>query len=244
MTISVSPNSDAIFTALGSFLAVVLPPSVAIRQGQLNRIAEPSATDFCVMWPLRAPRLATNIDDYLDAVFTGSIASTIMTIAAVNPEFSGKIAVGSSIFGVGVATDTIVTALGTGTGGVGTYTVAPLQSVGSGMLAAGIQSLMQETEVVLQVDVHGPASWNNAQIVSTTFCDQFAVSQFASLGSAITPLYADDPRQVPFENENQQIEQRWIVEVHMQCDAAAIIPQQFAQALRAGLINVDVSYPP
>ena len=36
---------------------------------------------------------------------------------------SGTIAAGQQLFGLGVTPETIITALGTGTGGVGTYTV-------------------------------------------------------------------------------------------------------------------------
>jgi hypothetical protein len=56
------------------------------------------------------------------AIFTGSIATAgsvvTLTISAVT---SGNIQVGTTVIGVGIPTNTIITALGTGTGGVGTY---------------------------------------------------------------------------------------------------------------------------
>jgi hypothetical protein len=62
------------------------------------------------------------------AIFTGSISSTTLTVTSV---LSGTIAVGQAIFGQGMAQNTVITALGTGSGGVGTYTVSDSQTVAS-----------------------------------------------------------------------------------------------------------------
>lgn len=62
------------------------------------------------------------------AIFTGSISTTTLTVTAVQ---SGTIAVGQAIFGQGVAQNTVITGLGTGSGGVGTYTVSDSQTVTS-----------------------------------------------------------------------------------------------------------------
>jgi len=62
------------------------------------------------------------------AIFTGSISTTTLTVTSVQ---SGTIAVGQAIFGQGIAQNTVITALGTGTGGTGTYTVSDSQTVTS-----------------------------------------------------------------------------------------------------------------
>lgn len=62
------------------------------------------------------------------ATFTGSISGTTLTVASV---LNGTIAVGQAIFGEGIAQNTVITALGTGTGGTGTYTVSDSQTVAS-----------------------------------------------------------------------------------------------------------------
>jgi hypothetical protein len=62
------------------------------------------------------------------ASFTGSIATTTLTVSTVS---SGTIAVGQAIVGPSVAAGTTITALGTGTGGTGTYTVSSSQTVSS-----------------------------------------------------------------------------------------------------------------
>jgi hypothetical protein len=74
------------------------------------------------------------VDRYCDhgaygaGVVTGSISGTTLTVTALA---SGKVAIGSEISGSGIADGTIVTALGTGLGGVGTYTVNNSQTVAS-----------------------------------------------------------------------------------------------------------------
>ena len=246
MPLSISPTQSDIFTALGDFLSDIL--NIPVQQGQVNRIAQPSGTppttgDYCVMWPLRLPRLATNVDSYVDAVFTGTIAGTLMTITAVDPDFVGQIAVGSNIFGVDVALNTIVTGLGTGSGGVGTYQVTPTQTIGSETLAAGTTSLLQKAECVIQCDVHGPNSMNNAQIISTAFRDDYAVQFFAALDSTISPLYTDAPLQIPFINAENAFENRWVIELHLQIDQTVVVPMQFFDAAVVGLIEVDARYP-
>ena len=62
------------------------------------------------------------------ATFTGSISTTTLTVTSV---LSGTIAVGQAIFGANIAQNTVITALGTGTGGTGTYTVSDSQTTAS-----------------------------------------------------------------------------------------------------------------
>ena len=64
----------------------------------------------------------------INAVVTGSITSNILTVTAVT---SGALAVGSYITGSGITVGTYITALGTGTGGAGTYTLNQSMSTGS-----------------------------------------------------------------------------------------------------------------
>src|SRR5512136_1491005 len=67
------------------------------------------------------------------AFFTGSISGTTLTVSAVT---NGTLAVGQVVRGTGITTDTRITALGTGTGGVGTYTVSASQTIASETMAA------------------------------------------------------------------------------------------------------------
>ena len=76
-------------------------------------------------------RYTWRISNPSNAIFTGSISGTTLTVTAVS---SGTIGINQSLSGVGVTSETIITALGTGTGGVGTYTVNLSQTLASGML--------------------------------------------------------------------------------------------------------------
>jgi hypothetical protein len=62
------------------------------------------------------------------AVFTGVISGTTLTVTAIT---NGTIGINQALFGVNVTQATVITALGTGTGGVGTYTVNQSQTVAS-----------------------------------------------------------------------------------------------------------------
>jgi hypothetical protein len=111
-------------------------------------------------------------------------------------------------------------------------------------VAAGTQNILQPTKVTVQLDVHGPNSADNAQTISTLFRDDYAVRFFAASGADVAPFYADDPKQMPFTNEQQQVENRWVVDAVMQANQAiAGIPQQFADQLDVSVIDVQATYP-
>jgi hypothetical protein len=211
-----------------------------IVRGQDNRVPEPTGPNFITMTPILRGRLETNTDIYQDCAFTGSISGSMLTVTAVQ---LGQIAVGNTVFGTGVATPTTITGLGTGTGGVGTYTVSPSQNVASEIMAAGVKDVMQPTKVTVQLDIHGPASGDNAQIITTLFFDDYASQTFAATGFDVSPLYASEPNQVPFTNAEQQVEERWVVDVVMQCNPTLNVPQQFADQLKSSSIDVQSQYP-
>ncbi len=68
------------------------------------------------------------------ATVTADISGTTMTVSAVS---SGVLSVGQQVYGSGVAQLTRITALGTGTGGTGTYTVSISQTVASTTMVTG-----------------------------------------------------------------------------------------------------------
>jgi len=86
-----------------------------------------------------------------DATFTASISGITMTVTAVA---SGTLAVGQALLGTGVVAGTIITGLGTGTGGTGTYVVSTGQTVSSetitgyGQAQAEIQIGINQAPVV------------------------------------------------------------------------------------------------
>ncbi|ENN86073.1 hypothetical protein RHSP_32046 [Rhizobium freirei PRF 81] len=213
---------------------------VEVVQAQTNRVPEPAVPDFVTMTPIMQSRLETNVDSYEDVSFTAAIAGQTMTVSAVA---FGTIAVGQTVFGVGVAALTKIIALGTGTGGIGTYMVSPTQTVPSRKMASGGEIFLQPTRITVQLDIHGPNSAENAQTISTLFRDDFAVQVFKASGFDVTPLYMSDPRQLPFENENAQIENRWVIDAVMQSNQIIRAPQQFADELDIAITEVEAAFP-
>lgn len=65
-------------------------------------------------------RYTWRVSNPSSAVFEGTISGTTLTVSLMK---SGTIAAGQQLFGLGITDRTIITALGTGTGGVGTYTI-------------------------------------------------------------------------------------------------------------------------
>ena len=215
---------------------------VAVITGQISRSAEPAQPDFITMTVIRRTRLETNLDEWADVKFTGSITSGLMTVSAVD---YGAINVGTTVFGVGVAANTTISQQLSGTaGGAGTYAVAPSQFVGSETLSAGGTEITQGTEVVYQLDVHGPASADNAQTISTLFRDPYATEWFAAnVAYDIAPLFADDPVQGGWTNAEQQWETRYIVEARLQANQTVTVPQPYADAAVVTPISVQAEFP-
>ncbi len=78
------------------------------------------------------------------AVVTGTIAGTVLTVSAVT---SGVLHVGQTIQGAGVTLGTIITALGTGSGGIGTYTLSVASTVAAGVTMYGLNfSVLPSTD--------------------------------------------------------------------------------------------------
>ncbi|WP_186307181.1 LIC_12616 family protein [Mesorhizobium amorphae] len=211
-----------------------------VVQGQDNRVPEPRLNDFVVMTELFRRRLETNVNTYSDVAFTGSISGQTLTVSAIQ---FGTIEIGQRVNGVGVTPGTTITALGSGTGGVGTYTVSTSQTVASEKLSSGFENHLQPTEIHIQLDVHGENSADNAQTITTLFRDQYAVQAFSDLNPNVQPLHADDPKQVPFWNGEQQTENRWAITARLQANIAVETPQDFADQLQPTLINVEAAYP-
>jgi hypothetical protein len=79
-----------------------------------------------------------------NTIFTGSITGTTLTVTSIT---SGVIALGAVISGTGVTANTIIVALGTGTGGLGTYTLDTSQTAISTTISANGYIYNQEVGV-------------------------------------------------------------------------------------------------
>lgn len=239
MTAFVTPTEDQVFQAIVGFISSVMPAGVEVRRGQFSRVPQPAGLDFIVVTQMAKVRIETNVDQYVDCKFQASINGTVMTVSAVD---IGEIGPSTQVFGTGVSPGTVITSLGTGSGGVGTYNVAPAQQAPSQVMSSGVNQALQPVNEEFQIDVYGPNSGDNSHVLTTLLRDEFAVDQFA--GTFVTPLHADDPRQMPLLDAEQQYEARWTVEAHFQVNQTVTVPQQFADTVSVTLVEVDTTFPP
>ena len=107
------------------------------------------------------------------------------------------------------------------------YAYAPPPGV---TIARGTETVTQAFEVTFQLDFHSASTGDSSDAsvsVSTLFRDDIAVQAFSDSGLPIAPLYADDPRQVPFLNAEQQYESRWVLDACIQVNAGVVWAQDF-----------------
>ena len=123
-----------------SFIAANLALAVA---GSVTAVASGTVTDEVKkgykgsLLRLDFPPSAITTVKGAGAVVTAAIAGTTMTVSAVT---SRTLAVGQVLTGSGVTGGTTITALGTGTGGTGTYTVDQSQTLASSSMTSGVAS--------------------------------------------------------------------------------------------------------
>ena len=109
-------------------------------------------------------------------VFTASISTTTLTVSAVS---RGSLKVGTTIIGAGIPTGVIITALGSGTGNTGTYTLSSSLTVSSETMYAQQFSILPSSDGAFTgggvVDVN-----DNYFIYTRPGTQQFAISDLLS----------------------------------------------------------------
>lgn len=175
MPLTVTPNEEAVVTALRAFLLDVIPSGFEVIQAQGNRVPEPRSPNFVLTTPGTRTRLSTN-------------KSTLDTFGQE-------------------------------------------------------EAVIQATQFDYQLDVHGDLSGDAVQAVTTMMRDPYGADFFAKNSPGISPLYAKDPKQLPFINAEQQYENRWVVEVCLQADPEIVFPQQSATTLTVVTKSVEAEFP-
>ena len=124
-------------------------------------------------WITRYPEFAAS--NAAAASFTGSITSDgVLTVTAIA---SGSLAVGAVITGAGVTPGTYITALGTGTGGAGTYAVNYGQTVASEAMVGNYPfissviagELLAEAVIYHRNDGVGPVNDTATQLIALNY---------------------------------------------------------------------------
>jgi hypothetical protein len=94
----------------------------------------------------------------------------------------------------------------------------------------------QPTDLTVQVEIHGAAAGDNAQIFATLFRSDYATTLFAASGINAAPLYCDEARRTPFVTGEEQYEPRWSIDAHIQVNPGVTSPQQFADTITTDTI--------
>lgn len=100
-------------------------------------------------------------------------------------------------------------------------------------------SRLQTVLFSIQLDVHGPNGSNNASVISTMFRTDYAADAFAASNVNISPLHADDPKQMPFNNGEQQVEDRFVIDAKIQVDQTVSSPQDSFTSIDFNIAVVD-----
>lgn len=126
---------------------------------------------------------ALSIDGAQAAAFTGSISANVLTVTAVS---DGEIEVGHIVKGAGVAANTYITALGTGVGGPGTYTVNNSQAVSSEPLTTDFPAVTFDPVAAAFVVASGTAG-DDSTIGYASGSVAVALKMTQSTGAVISP---------------------------------------------------------
>jgi hypothetical protein len=124
-------------------------------------------------------RYTWRISSPANAVFTGSVSGTTLTVTSVS---SGVIAASQSLYGIGVSAETVITALGTGTGGTGTYTVNVSQTLSARSLNS------TTTGARFTATIAGTTMTVSAVAAGTIYLGQTIQGAGVTLGSVVTAL--------------------------------------------------------
>ena len=144
----------------GKDVYVVESDFTAVHVGQLNTstgIVGISDNGLYVYIVDGQDRYSWRISDPASAEFIGSISTTTLTVTSMK---NGVIAVGQQLFFDGVTENTIITSLGTGTGGLGTYGInisqtATSTTMSSSATAATITASMSGTVLTVTAVASG-----------------------------------------------------------------------------------------
>ena len=126
-----------------------------------------------------AYRYTWRISNPSSTQFIGSISATTLNVTLMK---SGTIAVGQQLFADGISPETIVTALGTGTGGVGNYTVNVSQTLASESISGAA------TAATFTASIAGNVMSVTAVASGTLYPGQTIQGSTVAAGTIITAL--------------------------------------------------------
>ena len=108
--------------------------------------------------------------------------------------------------------------------------------------SGGTMTLTRPTQWTAQIDCYGDSAQDMALAICIALRSAYGCDALKTSGAQ--PLYAGDPRQLPFITGEDQYLERWSVDAVLQFNPSITVPQQFADQLRVDFVEVDTKYPP
>ena len=103
--------------------------------------------------------------------------------------------------------------------------------------APTVLDIAASTQFSVQLDIHGPNGSDYAQTIATLFRDEYGCRELDPTGR-IAPLFADDGKQMPFINGENQFENRWVMNLAMQGSPTISTPQDFAANVAVTIVPI------
>lgn len=91
----------------------------------------------------------------------------------------------------------------------------------------------KQTELTIQLDIHGPFSADNAQVIATLWRSGYA----CDATPLWKPLHATDGHQTPFVNAEKQYENRWVMSLVLQSNPTVSTEAQFADTVDVNIVR-------
>ncbi len=108
--------------------------------------------------------------------------------------------------------------------------------------ATGTLSITQATQWSARVDSYGARAHDMALALSIVLCSAVGCEFLGTLGRA-QPLSASAMTHLPISSAEGPFFERWSFDAFLQFNPFITVPQQFADQLHVGLIEVDTTYP-
>lgn len=248
LTGSIAPaEADFTGSVINTTLAVLTTPTQPIVPGSaLSGVGVAAGTTIVQQLTGAAGGVGTYQVSIPQTVTAGALSAEwgVLTVSAFTQQ-QGPLTVGTLITdgaaGLVTAGTLVLQQLSGTSGGIGTYAVSDSQTVASETMYGGLRLDLVHTDMTVQLDVHGPNSGDNTKLIEGLFFSEVASDQFDGTGIDVHPLYCEDARQVPFINDQQQIEWRYSMDAHIQINPSISSWQQFADQIEVNLHIADLS---
>ena len=133
------------------------------------------------------PKIYIVVNNSVGPAFTGSISGTTLNVSAVG---SGTLGVGMTVYGTGVSAGTTITALGTGSGGAGTYTISATQTVSSTSMTGGFAVTIGTASGTIVSVANGTARLVYCNGTNFYYADSGIETEISALTAAINVALA------------------------------------------------------